>query len=365
MPELSGFRKPNCAIVSEMMRMRMNTLQHCAATLALALAATLPSAAADFQYFRLGNPTDLATRPSPGIAMMGGGSDLDEAFRWLCQKANGGDFLILRARGDDDYNAWVNGLCRLNSVATLILPNRQAAQDPAVDKIIRQAEVIFIAGGDQSNYIRGWKGTLVDAAINADIAAAKPIGGTSAGLAVLGEFAYGALGDKPDDDDLASPQVLSNPFLDRVTVVRGFLQNPQLAGILTDSHFARRDRMGRSLGFLARIMQDGWSPSPREIAIDEKSAVLVEADGKATVVGQGKGAYLLQPTEPPAVCQSNQPLTFRKIHVYRLPTGGHFDLRSWSVKSGSVEKGSAEVADYFLSVEAGKIESTQPGGAIY
>jgi hypothetical protein len=35
--------------------------------------------------------------------MMGGGSDLDEAFRWLCRKGNGGDFLVLRANGNDDY----------------------------------------------------------------------------------------------------------------------------------------------------------------------------------------------------------------------------------------------------------------------
>jgi cyanophycinase len=33
--------------------------------------------------------------------MMGGGSDLDEAFRWLYDKGNGGDFLLLRATGDD------------------------------------------------------------------------------------------------------------------------------------------------------------------------------------------------------------------------------------------------------------------------
>ena len=57
-----------------------------------------------FKYIRLGNKEDVQTKPSAGTAMMGGGSDLDEAFRWLCTKANGGDFLILRARGDDDYN---------------------------------------------------------------------------------------------------------------------------------------------------------------------------------------------------------------------------------------------------------------------
>jgi cyanophycinase len=133
--------------------------------------------------------------------MMGGGKDLDEAFRWLCKKANGGDFLVLRARGDDDYNPYVNGLCKLNSVATLIIPDRNAAQEPPVAEIIRHAEAVFIAGGDQSRYVNFWKGTPVEDAINANIASGKPIGGTSAGLAILGEFAYGCLNDKEDDKD--------------------------------------------------------------------------------------------------------------------------------------------------------------------
>lgn len=139
--------------------------------------------------------------------------------------------------------------------------------------------------------IRGWKGTPLENAINADIAAGKPIGGTSAGLAVEGEFVYAALGDKPDDNDLASTDVLHNPYFERVTLVRDFLKIPHLESLLTDSHFAKRDRMGRTLGFLARIMRDGWSHSPREVAIDEKSAVLVEANGKGTVLGSGKGVY--------------------------------------------------------------------------
>jgi cyanophycinase len=160
--------------------------------------------AASYQYIRTGNKEDVQSKPTSGIAMMGGGSDLDEAFRWLCNKGDGGDFLVLRATGDDDYNSYVNGLCKPNSVATLIIPSREAAQDPAVAEIIRKAEVIFVAGGDQANYIRGWKGTPVQDAINANVAAGKPIGGTSAGLAVLGEFVYGALGDKPDDENLSS-----------------------------------------------------------------------------------------------------------------------------------------------------------------
>ena len=117
--------------------------------LSLACAANV-ARAESYKYFRLGNKEDVQTKPVAGIAMMGGGDDLDEAFRWLCNKGNGGDFLILRARGDDDYNSYVNGVCRANSVATLIIPDRQAAGDPAVAEIIRKAEVVFIAGGDQA-----------------------------------------------------------------------------------------------------------------------------------------------------------------------------------------------------------------------
>lgn len=312
--------------------------------------------AQSYKYFRIGNEEDVQTKPVAGISMMGGGSDLDEAFRWLCDKGNGGDFLILRARGDDDYNSYVNGLCKANSVATLIIPDREAAQDPAVAEIIRKAEVVFIAGGDQANYIRGWKGTPVERAINENLAAGKPIGGTSAGLAVEGEFVYGAMGDKPDDKDLASTDVLADPYFERVTLVREFLKIPHLENLITDSHFAKRDRMGRTLGFLARIMKDGWSSSPREVAIDEKSAVLVEADGKATVVGTGKGAYFLRPTQAPEVCEKGVPLTFLGISVYRVQAGGHFDLTSWTGDGGTA---------YSLSVERGKIESTQAGKGSY
>ncbi len=288
--------------------------------------------------------------------MMGGGKDLDEAFRWLCSKGNGGDFLILRATGDDDYNSYVNKLCKANSVATLIIPDREAAEDPAVAEIIKRAEVVFIAGGDQANYIRGWKGTPVQSAINENIAAGKPIGGTSAGLAVEGEFVYSATGDKPDDKNLSSADVLRNPYFDRVTLARGFLNIPRLENLITDSHFAKRDRMGRTLGFLARIIKDGWSVTPREVAIDEKSAVLVEADGNATVVGTGKGAYFLRPTEAPEVCEKGMPLTFREVSVYRVPAGGHFDLTSWKGDGGTA---------YGLLVVRGKIESTQTGKGVY
>ena len=206
--------------------------------------------------------------------MMGGGSDLDEAFRWLCTKANGGDFLILRARGDDDYNKYVNGLCKLNSVATLVIPDRKSALDPAVADIIGHAEAIFFAGGDQSRYVNWWRNSPVQDAVNAHLSEGKPLGGTSAGLAVQGEYIYTSENDPDDGPNLSSSMVLQNPYQFQVALARDFLKVPHLQNLITDSHFAKRDRLGRSLGFLARIVQNGWSKTPREIAVDEKSAVL-------------------------------------------------------------------------------------------
>jgi cyanophycinase len=97
---------------------------------------------------------------------MGGGTDVDAAFQWMCQKSSSGDFLVIRATGSDAYNPYIQQLCPAeNSVATLIIPNRTAASDPFVISTIQNAEALWIAGGDQSNYVNYWKGTPVEAAL--------------------------------------------------------------------------------------------------------------------------------------------------------------------------------------------------------
>ncbi len=288
--------------------------------------------------------------------MMGGGADLDEAFRWLCAKANGGDFLILRARGGNDYNQYVDQLCKLNSVATLVIPDRNAALDPKVADIIRHAEAIFISGGNQARYINFWKTSPVQDAINDHVAAGKPLGGTSAGLAVEGEYVYSAMNDLSDGPDLTSAAALANPYHPQVAVVRDFLRVPHLHNLITDSHFAKRDRLGRSLVFLSRIVQDGWSKNPREVAVDERSAVLVDGDGKGVVVGSGKGAYFIQGTTPPTVCEPGVPLTTTALSTYHAPRGAHFDLTAWSGEGGE---------SYTLSVENGVVSSSRPDKSLY
>src|SRR5436190_11235078 len=134
----------------------------------LVLASVAPaSAAKQFSYFRVGNAADVMTATTGGTVLMGGSTDVDAAFQWMCDRAGNGDFLVIRATGTDAYNPYIQQLCPAeNSVATLIIPNASAAADPFVVAAIQNAEALWIAGGDQSNYINFWKGTPTQTAIN-------------------------------------------------------------------------------------------------------------------------------------------------------------------------------------------------------
>src|SRR3569833_1881417 len=323
------------------------------ASLCLAAAQETP-----YRYIRTGEPANVIVQPRPGFALMGGGTDLDEACQFLCDRADGGDMLVLRARGDDEYNGYLRGICRLNSVATLIVPNRKAAADPFVAETISHAAAIFIAGGDQANYINFWMNTPVQSALNEAIRRGVPIGGTSAGLAVMGEYAYSAQGDKPDDPNLDAKTALADPYGPRISFADGFLDIPILKAIITDTHFARRDRMGRLLVFLARLNEPGKSSgSPqrvRGIGVQERAAVLLEPEGKAHVVGYGP-AYFIEADRASGVLQKGKPLTYGPFVVQKVAPGANFYIKSWA----------GDAISYKLSVEAGKIRSTQTANEIY
>ena len=314
--------------------------------------ATLQAGAApkeSYKYFKIGNSADLSTKTVPGFALMGGGKDQDAAFQWMCKKSGGGDFLVIRASGSADYNEYIAGLCHQNSVATLVIPSREAAMDPFVATTIRNAEALFIAGGDQANYVRNWQDTPVQNAINELIQRGVPVGGTSAGLAVLGEFSYSALNDANIKSNLDSRQTLLDPYNERVTITHNFIKVDLLRRTITDTHFAARDRLGRLLGFMARIVQDKLADDVRGIGVDEKSVALLEADGSVSVVGPGSGVYFIHLTQKPEVCTKGMPLKSSGITVYKVAPGGTFNVGSWEGAGGTA---------FDLQVDEGAVRST-------
>lgn len=62
-------------------------------------------------------------------------------------------------------------------------------------------------------------------------------------------------------------------------------------------------RHGALLVFLARILQDGWAKRARPITVEENAAVLIGADGRATVIGFGP-AYFLEANTPRPVART-------------------------------------------------------------
>jgi cyanophycinase-like exopeptidase len=307
-----------------------------------------------FTSFVAGNPGDAqpSASLSPGLVLMGGGTDVDAAFQWMCQRAGGGDFLVIRTTGTDAYNPYIQQLCpQMDSVETIIITSVTGANSAYVSTQIQNAEALWIAGGDQSTYVALWRGTAVQTGVNFLLNSKHaPVGGTSAGLAVLSQFIYtGALGS------VTSSQALANPFHRYVTLDRDLFQSSLGGNKLYDSHFVTRDRLGRSLVFLARIVNNGWAAQPRAIGIDEETALLVLPTGAASMVGIG-AAYVLQAPGPAQVLADKTPLTYLNIGVYKVPQGGTFNLSTWT--------GTGGVA-YTLNVNNGTVTSTQAGGDIY
>ena len=237
---------------------------------------------------RTGNPKDTITTTASGYLLAGGSTDVDEAMHWFLEKSGGGDIVIIRASGGAGYNDYLYKLFPVNSVETLLLNSREEAILPETASILAKAEAIFIAGGDQWNYINYWTGTAVQFALQEAIRRRKiPIGGTSAGLAILGQFVFDA-----KMDGISSAEAMADLQSPKISISKDFVSIPLLKHIITDSHYTQRNRMGRHIAFLFRIQQ-AYGIKAKGIGIDEKTALALNADGSAKVFGNA-AVYFLQ-----------------------------------------------------------------------
>lgn len=267
--------------------------------------------------YTTGSPADVTTTTSFGIALVGGAeSDTDAetaAFQFLVSKSGGGDFVVLRSSGADGYNDYVYSVIGgVNSIETIMVDSRSLADHATTESLVRNAEAIFIAGGDQSDYVNFWKDTKLEAAINDAINVKQiPIGGTSAGLAILGQFYFGAL-----KAAVTSSEALSNPYTGKMAGLDGgsFLNVSFMANLITDSHYSQRERQGRHFTFMARLVQDfGVSyTNVKGIGIDEATSVLVETNGTSKVYGAGNAYFLKGYGGTPELCVSKKALTWNR-----------------------------------------------------
>lgn len=286
----------------------------------------------------VGSSADVSTSTSAGTVLMGGGPDIDEAIQWMINKSGGGDFVVLRATGSDAYNDYIYGLGNVNSVETLLINSRSLANDADVESTIRNAEAVFIAGGDQYDYVSFWKDTKVESALNYLINTKRvPVGGTSAGCAIQGEAYFDAA-----NGTVTSSEVLRNPYNQYVSLQRSnFLDVPYLDNTITDTHYDNPDRRGRQLGFMARMVKD-WGWQAKGIGVDEATAVCINSNGNAQVFGDGYAFFLNEYGGNPEECVSGQRLDWyrnrRAVRVYKVrgTNNGNnsFNLSNWTSGSG-------------------------------
>jgi cyanophycinase-like exopeptidase len=360
----------------------------------LAIAGKPPANSAPYSYYSVGsvgNPVGsvapritLAKPAYPAYVLMGGGPDVDEGFRWMIQKAgitpaSGGRLVVIRTTGDGAYNpyiyysnkrsstksadiidGWVGGASLgLTSVETLVIPSTTAADNVTVNAIVANANAVWIAGGDQSTYIKFWKGRQLEQTLKGLMAANVPIGGTSAGLAVMGGFDYAAL-----YGSATSPLALQNPYYADITLdpnplstSGGFIAPPAFANIIFDSHLDSRDRMGRLIAFVSRLIgpyagtatQSFGCPggvlgngAAKGIGIGVEAALLVEGNALGTFTGQRvtnvsttteSAVYFVNVSQGPTVCAAGKPLDIptSSIQIRKLADPNSWiDLSDWS-----------------------------------
>lgn len=299
--------------------------------LVLTLTLVAAPAAAKITRYLTGNPGDLAAGPlaGPALNLGGGGTDVDAALQAMIDLARGCtscatkvDVVILRASGADGYNDYIFAMNGVDSVESLVITKASEANSAAVVATVTNAEVVFFAGGDQCDYVKLFKGGALEAAVESVYARGGSIGGTSAGMAIQGEFIYdGCTGSA------TSAEILANPFHRNATFTYDYFSWNDMGDVLTEQHLVTRDRMGRLYGFLARQIQDGKTPSALGVAADEVTSIVVDKNGLATVYGTGN-AYFVLADHFPELCQAKKPLTYSGYKMWRRFPGQTFNLRN-------------------------------------
>jgi cyanophycinase len=296
---------------------------------------------------KVGSATDKVATTTGGFVLMGGGTDVDTAMQWMINKSGGGDVVVLRSTGTNAYSSYLFGLGTVNSVQTLLINSATEGDNACVGETIKRAEMVFIAGGNQQDYIDYFKGRAVGAALNYLINTKRaPIGGTSAGMAIMGQYYHpgGAAEDAT---------VLQNPAA--IAIGNNFLTNSLLNNVVTEPHFTSRSRQPRLTSFLASsIFNYGttWQ-NMRGIACDDATAYALDANGSGKVFGTN-ACFFVKPTGAPEVLAANTALTWNlnrlALNVYRVPgttsgtntfsmttfTGTGGTTQNWSVDRGTL-----------------------------
>jgi cyanophycinase len=204
---------------------------------------------------------------------------------------------------------------------------------------LAETDGVFITGGNQLRLSTILGGTRVADLLRERHLAGMPVGGTSAGAAILSEhmIAYGDEGIQPR----AGKATLA-PGL-------GFVR-----WAIIDQHFSQRHRLGRLLASLA------YNPRLLGVGIDENTAAIFGPDDSIEVLGQGMVTVVDAAQVEHSSIDSASPgelVSLANVRLHLLLDGGCFLRES----RRAYPQGHPEIGRRFEHIDA-RVSSTGSGG---
>lgn len=301
---------------------------------AATLAVTSDPAHASADRIRLGSASDVSRSSwsGPAFTMNGDGSVVGGSMTRAIDAIRGNtgslDVVVLAGSAPASGSKTpecdtITALSGVNSCTTWTLTAASDGNNTQLNTDIRNAEFVYFAGGDQCRYT-AWKGTALQASVQSVVAKGGGSGGGSAGLHINGSIVYDAC-----TASATSADALANPYDKSLTFTTGMFNWPNYGDTINDSHFVARDRMGRTMAFVARALKDGLTTQGRAwgVGIDEGgSSLYLDKNGLATLYGGD--AYVVLGDHQPEKAVSGQPLTFSGYKIWHLASGQTFDFKN-------------------------------------
>ena len=132
---------------------------------------------------------------------------------------------------------------------------------------------------------------------------------------------------------------MNDPFDKSLTFESDFLHLDLMRGVITDTHFSARGRLGRLITFVARMRAENKVEHVLGIGVDEKTALCIERSGNGrvfTTEPEGR-AWFVMPQVAADVLIAGEPLTYRDIKVVGTGPDSAVDILKRTISKPAVE----------------------------